>query len=210
MSNWKTYALSLATLGLLTSSCGNDVVKVDENGGNKTDTTSMITDNDSKSSSSNEEKYRMIETSLNSKSESQATGKITFREDGDQVVMKANFSGMNPGKHAIHLHQTANCSSADGKSAGGHWNPTDEQHGKWGDKEGYHKGDIGNFDVDEDGTATVNFETDEWCIGCDDTTKNIVGRAVIVHQGGDDFETQPTGDAGTRVGCAEISGYTEK
>jgi len=118
--------------------------------------------------------------------------------------MKATFSGLTPGLHAIHLHELADCSSADGKSTGGHWNPTFEPHGAWGSETGYHKGDIGNFEADERGDAIITFETDQWCIGCDDETKNIIGKAVIVHQGQDDLVSQPSGAAGARVSCAGV------
>jgi Cu-Zn family superoxide dismutase len=50
----------------------------------------------------------------------------------------------------------------------------------------------------------VEFSTDQWCLGCADETKNLIGKGVIVHQGEDDFITQPTGDAGGRVSCAGI------
>src|SRR5699024_1000436 len=140
-----------------------------------------------------------------SKSETNSTGEVLFTEMENGVVrMRAKFSNMTPGTHAIHLHEKADCSSEDGTSAGGHWNPTNEKHGKWGDPEGYHKGDIGNFEVDEDGNGELTFETDEWCIGCDDDTKNIVGKAVIIHESPDDFVSQPTGDAGGRVSCGGI------
>ncbi|SFU64999.1 superoxide dismutase, Cu-Zn family [Pustulibacterium marinum] len=138
------------------------------------------------------------------KSESTAKGEVMFVQEDDEVKMTAKLSGLEPGMHAIHLHEKADCSAADGKSAGGHWNPTNEKHGKWGDDEGYHKGDIGNFEADEDGNATVEFETDEWCIECEDDTKNIVGKGIIVHQGEDDFTSQPSGDAGARVSCGGI------
>jgi len=95
-------------------------------------------------------------------------------------------------------------SSADGKSTGGHWNPTAEPHGKWGDAGGFHKGDIGNFLANEDGSAEVSFETDAWCIGCGDPNKDILGKAVIVHQGVDDFTSQPSGAAGARISCTGI------
>ena len=114
------------------------------------------------------------------------------------------MSGLTPGEHAIHIHEKADCSSADGKSTGGHWNPTFAPHGKWGSTEGYHRGDIGNFTADAEGNATVEFSTDEWCLGCGDETKNLIGKGVIVHQGEDDFVTQPTGDAGGRISCAGI------
>lgn len=152
-----------------------------------------------------EVKVETIKFTMEPKSDSKVNGEVTFTDENGKVKMMATFTGLTPGEHAIHIHETADCSSADGKSAGGHWNPTNQPHGKWGAATGYHKGDIGNFTADASGNATVDFPaTDEWCIGCGDTNKDIVGRAVIVHQGKDDFTTQPTGDAGGRVSCTGI------
>jgi len=106
--------------------------------------------------------------------------------------------------HAIHIHEKSDCSSDDGKSTGGHWNPTGTSHGKWGSPDGFHKGDIGNLTADENGKATVTLKTDLWCVGCQDDTKNVVGKAIIVHSGEDDFTTQPTGAAGGRISCGGI------
>ena len=145
-----------------------------------------------------------IQVEAESKSDSIVSGTITFSEMDEVVVMKATFSGLTPGLHAIHLHEFADCSSADGKSTGGHWNPTFEPHGAWGSETGYHKGDIGNFEADQKGEAVITFETDQWCIGCDDKTRNIIGKAVIVHQGKDDLVSQPSGAAGARVSCAGV------
>ncbi len=149
-------------------------------------------------------KVEVITFSMEPKSDSVVQGEASFSQTGDEVTMMANFSGLTPGEHAIHLHEKADCSSADGKSTGGHWNPTHEPHGQWGDEKGYHKGDIGNFVADEAGNATLEFSTDEWCIGCDDENKDIVGKAVIVHQGVDDFVSQPSGAAGARISCTGI------
>lgn len=150
------------------------------------------------------EETKEVKVSLEAKSGSDLSGTATFTEENGEVTMEATINGLAEGKHAIHIHQKADCSSDDGKSAGGHWNPTNEKHGKWGDEEGYHKGDIGNFEVDANGEGTVSMTTDEWCIGCDDENKNIIGKAVIVHDGVDDFTSQPSGAAGTRVGCGVI------
>ncbi len=145
-----------------------------------------------------------IKFSMEAKSDSNVSGEVTFTEENGTVIMKANLSGLTEGEHAIHIHEKADCSSADGKSTGGHWNPTFQPHAKWGAEGGYHKGDIGNFVADAEGNATVDFATNEWCIGCDDDTKNIVGKAVIVHQGIDDYTSQPSGAAGARVACTGI------
>lgn len=151
-----------------------------------------------------EEDVEVIKFSMEPKSDSKVAGEVTFTQEGNTVKMMATFSGLSQGEHAIHLHEKADCSSDDGKSSGGHWNPTHEPHGKWGASEGFHKGDIGNFLADANGNATVEFSTDQWCIGCDDENMNIVGKAVIVHQGVDDFTSQPSGDAGARISCTGI------
>lgn len=145
-----------------------------------------------------------ITFTMEPKSASDVKGEVSFNEVGGTVAMTGTFSGLSEGEHAIHIHQTADCSSEDGTSTGGHWNPTNEPHGKWGDAAGFHKGDIGNFIADAEGNATVSFSTDQWCIGCDDENKNIVGKAVIVHQGVDDFTSQPSGAAGARISCTGI------
>jgi len=145
-----------------------------------------------------------ISFKMEAKSDSKVTGDVTFTEEDGKVSMIAMLTGLTPGEHAIHIHDKADCSSDDGKSTGGHWNPTSTPHGKWGATEGYHKGDIGNFTANEEGNATVEFNTSEWCIGCDDENKNIVGKGVIVHQGVDDFTSQPSGAAGARVSCTGI------
>jgi len=150
------------------------------------------------------EEEKVVKFMMEPKSDSNVKGTVTFAETNGTVSMKAMLSGLSAGEHAIHIHDKADCSSADGKSTGGHWNPTNTPHGKWGAAEGYHKGDIGNFTADDAGLATVEFSTDEWCIGCDDETKNIVGKGVIVHQGVDDFTSQPSGAAGARVSCTGI------
>ena len=141
---------------------------------------------------------------LNPKSSSTVKGNVVFENEGDHVKMLLTASGLEPGEHAIHLHEKSDCSAEDGTSTGGHWNPTGEPHGKWGATEGYHKGDIGNFTASDNGKATYTFSTDEWCIGCGDEAKDILGKAIIIHQGTDDFTTQPTGDAGGRVSCGGI------
>lgn len=151
-----------------------------------------------------EAETKTLEITLEPKSDSKASGNIVFTEAAGMVTMVAKMTGLSEGEHAIHIHEKADCSSPDGKSTGGHWNPTLERHGKWGDTEGYHKGDIGNFNVDAEGNGNLTFATNEWCLGCDDEKKNIIGKAIIVHQGVDDFTTQPTGAAGGRISCGAI------
>ncbi len=141
---------------------------------------------------------------LEPKSGSKLSGTAKFTETNGKVTLEATINGLSEGEHAIHIHEKGECNSDDGTSAGGHWNPTNQPHGKWGDSKGYHKGDIGNFKVDDKGVGRVDFSTDEWCIGCNDPQKDIMGKALIIHDGVDDFTSQPAGAAGIRVGCGVI------
>ena len=80
---------------------------------------------------------------------------------------------------------------------------TFENPGKWGSA-AYHRGDIGNFTVDSNGNGSISMSTDQWCIGCGDSKKDILGKSLIVHEKADDYKTQPTGDAGGRMACSAI------
>ncbi len=131
------------------------------------------------------------------------TGTAAFSQQNGKVKMVLNItcSTMANKSVAVHLHEMGDCGDM-GKMAHGHWNPTNQPHGKWGSS-GFHSGDIGNVSLDASGNGTLEIETDLWSIGGDEKT-NILNRSVIVHGGIDDFKTQPTGNAGSRIGCGVI------
>lgn len=134
---------------------------------------------------------------------SEVTGTATFTQTGDgPVKMVIRVENLTPGEHAIHLHEKGDCSAPDATSAGSHWNPTDDPHGKRGHN-GFHAGDIDNLVANEDGIATLEMEFDDWSIGGSEDT-NILNKAVIIHADPDDFESQPAGAAGGRIGCGVI------
>jgi len=139
---------------------------------------------------------------LQSKSDSHVTGKAAFHESNGKVTLDVTLEGAEPGQHAVHLHEKGDCSAPDGASAGGHWNPTHEDHGKWGTAP-FHHGDIGVVEVGADGKGKLELTTDLWTIGGAPET-DVIGKAVIVHAKTDDFTTQPTGNAGGRVACGVV------
>ncbi|HRQ15562.1 MAG TPA: superoxide dismutase family protein [Agriterribacter sp.] len=102
---------------------------------------------------------------------------------------------------AVHLHEHGDCGD-NGNMSHGHWNPTNQQHGKWGSAS-FHSGDIGNVQLDVQGKGTLTLETDLWTLG-GSAEKNILDKALIVHGGVDDYTSQPSGNAGTRIGCGVI------
>jgi len=128
-------------------------------------------------------------------------GTVRFTQDGENVKVVAMIEGLNPGqKHAFHIHQFGDCSSADGMSAGGHYNPEGHPHAL-PDKEMRHAGDLGNLEADADGKAHLEVTVSNISIA---GVKNpIIGRGVIVHAKVDDGG-QPVGNAGARIGCGVI------
>lgn len=130
------------------------------------------------------------------------TAKFTAADDG-KVTMELELTiPAKAGKEvAVHFHEHGDCGD-NGKASHGHWNPTKEDHGKWGTAP-FHRGDIGNVKLDAKGKGTKKVETDQWTLG-GVADKNILGKALIVHGGTDDYKTQPTGNAGSRIGCGLV------
>ncbi|MEP3831079.1 superoxide dismutase family protein, partial [Rhodopirellula bahusiensis] len=123
------------------------------------------------------------------------TGTIRFTQDGDSVTVEGEVSGLEPGKHGFHVHQEGDLSDKEtGKSAGGHFNPTRQEHGRPGERQ-RHIGDLGNIQVNDDGVAEVNMTDDVISLSGE---HSIVGKALVIHAKEDKF-TQPSGDAGDRV-----------
>ncbi|MFG0288827.1 MAG: superoxide dismutase family protein [Rhodopirellula sp. JB044] len=127
-------------------------------------------------------------------------GTIEFVQRGDTVKVTGEVRGLSPGKHGFHVHEKGDLSDTEtGKSAGGHFNPTHQEHGKPGEEK-RHVGDLGNIEANEDGVAKIDI-TDE--VISLDGPNSIIGRSVMIHEGEDQF-TQPTGDAGGRVAFGKI------
>ena len=200
----KLYLLLMTLSLVLFLACKEEKKMTDTNEAEKSEKTKVTKEESKETSKKGNVIKKDVNIRLESKSNSNAFGKVYFNEVDGKVTLEAKFIDLEPGTHAVHIHENADCSSPDGKSAGGHWNPTFENHGKWGDKNGYHKGDIGNIEADENGYASLSMQTDEWCIGCGDEKKDILGKSIIVHQGVDDYVSQPSGDAGARISCGGI------
>lgn len=133
---------------------------------------------------------------------SSVSGVVTFEQQGDHVLVTAKVSGLKPDQeHGFHIHEKGNCSSGDGASAGGHFNPGGKPHGAQGAD--HHAGDLPALKADDRGNAIMHFEIHG--VGVGSGPNDVVGRGVIVHAGADDFKTQPTGNSGARVACGVIA-----
>ena len=139
---------------------------------------------------------------LDSTKGNNATGDVKFATRGTKVLVTANVKGLPPGSHGFHIHEKGDCSSGDGMSAGGHFNPMSKPHGEPTTME-RHAGDMPMLVADASGNASLSTELDIITIGSG--AADIVGKAVIVHKDADDYKTQPTGNAGARLACGVIA-----
>jgi len=128
------------------------------------------------------------------------SGTVTFTGVPEGVRVVADLSGLTPGKHGFHIHEFGDCSSPDGLSTGGHFNPSGSMHGAPADQV-RHAGDMGNIEADASGKAHLDYIDPHMSFN---GPNSILGRAVIVHAKEDDMKTQPTGNAGARIGCGVI------
>jgi Cu-Zn family superoxide dismutase len=127
-------------------------------------------------------------------------GVVTFTQSGANVKVVAHLEGLTPGKHGFHIHEFGDCSSKDGSSAGGHFNPASTPHGA-PEAAQRHAGDMGNIEADQRGVAHLEYNDPVMKLNGHGA---IIGHGMIVHANPDDLKTQPTGNAGGRLACGVI------
>ena len=131
------------------------------------------------------------------------SGTLTLVPMGDGVHMSGEVGGLKPGDtRGFHIHEKGDCSAADASTAGGHFNPAAQAHGRSG-QGAHHAGDTDNIVANAKGVARIDAHVTGVTLG-GGAGNDIAGRAVIVHAAADDYTTQPTGNAGARVACGVI------
>ena len=129
-------------------------------------------------------------------------GEATFEQVGGKVRVVINVQGLRPGQeHGLHIHEVGDCSSGDGMSTKGHFNPHNKPHGHPSSGE-RHAGDLPAITGDKIGRGRVTADLD--IISVTPGPASIIGRGLIVHADPDDYKTQPTGNAGARIACGVI------
>lgn len=134
---------------------------------------------------------------------SSAAGQVRFVQRGPVVVVSGEVRGLRPNaEHGFHVHEKGDCSSGDGMSAGGHFNPMGRPHGRHG-MGSPHAGDLQSLQSDASGVARFSFESSHISVGSG--AADVVGKGLIVHRDPDDYLSQPAGNAGPRLACAVIA-----
>lgn len=143
---------------------------------------------------------------LVAKSNSKVSGFVNFVQLGKGVEVSGEVYGLKPNQeHGFHVHEKGDCSSADGLSTGGHFNPEAKKHGNHAHHDHgaeYHAGDMPNLKADANGNAKFSVVLPG--ISIESGATAIKGRAVIVHVNPDDYTSQPVGNAGGRIACGLI------
>ena len=137
-------------------------------------------------------------------------GTASLEQTPHGVLINANLSGLAPGMHAFHIHETGKCEPPF-KSAGGHFNPEGHKHGLK-NPAGLHAGDLPNVDVGADGKARFQFFAQGVTLeaGKKNSLFDADGSALVVHKEADDLASDPAGAAGDRIGCGVVEKEASK
>jgi Cu-Zn family superoxide dismutase len=129
------------------------------------------------------------------------------------VMVNVEVRGLTPGLHGAHVHTNGNCATAADPGTGevipfgataGHFDPyVTRNHGApTSNPKLRHAGVLPNLEVGADGVGRMSFETGKLTISGGMTA--IADRAIVIHANQDDYETDPAGNSGGRVACAEL------
>ncbi len=131
----------------------------------------------------------------------QEVARATATQAGNAIRLRLDALRMRPGSYGAHIHTTGRCDAPDFASAGPHWNPTGQQHGK-NNPQGMHKGDLPNLLVGADGRGSLEINVPAASMS---RGPNVMldqdGAAIVVHERADDFRTDPSGNSGARIAC---------
>lgn len=144
-----------------------------------------------------------LQVPIEAKNGSGITGKAELTHVDDGVKIVVDVKHIEPGFHGVHIHEIADCSAPDASSAGEHFNPEGHPHALPSD-ERRHLGDLGNLvAVGPEGHGRLEVVVPGATLEPGDS-RSLLNRALVVHADRDTGE-QPSGDAGARVGCAELT-----
>lgn len=125
-------------------------------------------------------------------------GRITFTDTSHGLLITPNLANLPSGIHGLHVHEHSNCGEH-GNNAGGHLDPhhTSSHQGPYGDG---HLGDLPVLYVDAKGKANLTTLAPRL------TTKDLVGSAIMIHAGQDNYSDKPPlGGGGSRLACGVIN-----
>jgi superoxide dismutase, Cu-Zn family len=142
-----------------------------------------------------------VEAAIEPRSDSQLAGRATFSEEDDGVKVAIEVAHAPPGPKGAHIHENGDCSAGDASSAGDHFNPDGHAHARPPEAP-RHLGDLGNIEITPAGDGSLEIIVKGANLKPGDP-HSFLDRAVVIHAARDDGG-QPSGNAGSRIGCGVI------
>ncbi len=127
---------------------------------------------------------------------------------GTLVEISVTASGLKPGLHGVHFHETGKC-EAPFTTAGGHFDPGPASNTDPDANHPFHMGDIPNLEVGQDGKGTLKAVTTRITVSPGPLSIfDGDGTAIILHANEDKGTTGPSKSGvsgGPRAACGVFS-----
>jgi Cu-Zn family superoxide dismutase len=139
-------------------------------------------------------------------SQGRSRARATVEQSGDSLRVRIEAVAMSPGTYGTHIHSVGRCDPPGFTTAGPHWNPIGQMHGKDNPK-GMHKGDLPNLMVGADGRGSFEYTIPNATLSGMNPSKLVDedGAAVVIHAKPDDYRTDPSGNSGDRIACGVLN-----
>lgn len=126
-------------------------------------------------------------------------GTVTLTDTEYGLLIEPDVTGLTPGVHGFHIHETPSCDNY-GLAAAGHYDPDNTEKHLGPYNNAGHLGDLPALTADSDGKASLAIMAPRL------TVEKISKRAMIIHLGGDNYSDKPEkmGGGGDRVACGVI------
>jgi Cu-Zn family superoxide dismutase len=138
-------------------------------------------------------------------SRGEVLGSIQVTQEREGARFVATVTGLPPGTYGVHLHEFGRCDWPGFASSGGHFNPTNRQHGHL-NPAGEHAGDLPNLVVGDDRRGVMDVVRPGLRLADGDAPLlDLNGASMMIHAAPDDYKTDPTGNSGARIACAILA-----
>jgi Cu-Zn family superoxide dismutase len=133
-------------------------------------------------------------------------GTVKLSDSDKGLLIDPDLGELNPGKHGFHIHEKPSCGVAEkdgkkvaGQGAGGHYDPLKSAKHEGPEGHGHH-GDLPALEVKEDGSTTTILVAPRLKVA------DILGRSLMIHEGGDNYSDspKPLGGGGGHIACGII------
>ena len=132
----------------------------------------------------------------------QSVGQVTLDETTRGVAINGTLTGLPPGTHGFHFHETGKCTPSF-EAAGEHFNPRNKQHGLR-NPAGPHAGDLPNLNIPESGTVRLELVASGVSLTGRASLLDDDGSALVLHTFADDNMSDPSGNSGARIACGVV------